>query len=76
MNRSDHGCAQATPPCTPGVPKKQLIIQMAVGDSQVPNLATMAMARTESLPLVGPSVLPVYGLTPVTEPRSIFRPKV
>lgn len=46
----------------PGTPAKQILVQMAVGDSQVPNLATMAMTRTEGIPLVGQSTIPLYGI--------------
>lgn len=48
----------------PGVPKKQLDVQMAVGDAQVPNIATEMLARTMGVPLLGPSVASVYGMTP------------
>jgi hypothetical protein len=45
-----------------GVPKKQILVQMAVGDSQVPNIATEAMTRTEGIPLVGQATIPLYGI--------------
>jgi hypothetical protein len=41
----------------PGVPKKQILIQMSRNDSQVPNLATYEISRTEGLPLLAPSVV-------------------
>jgi hypothetical protein len=52
----------------PGVPRKQLDVQMAVGDAQVPNLATEMLARTMGVPLLGPSVAGVYGMTPRSGP--------
>ena len=39
----------------PGTPKKQLLVHLAVADSQVPNLSTDLIARTEGIPLLGPS---------------------
>ncbi len=45
-----------------GTPMKQILVQMAVGDSQVPNLATMAMARTEGIPFIGATTLSLYGI--------------
>ena len=53
-----------------GVPKKQIIVQMSVGDSQVPNLATQAMVRTEGIPLVGTSTIPLYGIDTVAGPTA------
>jgi hypothetical protein len=53
----------------PGVPKKQIAFQMTVGDSQVTNVASEAMARTEQIPLLGPSVLSVAGMTSVKAPQ-------
>ena len=53
-----------------GVPKKQLSMQMSVGDSLVSNQVTEAMARTMAIPLQGPSVLQVYGMTPVMGAQS------
>jgi hypothetical protein len=52
----------------PGVPEKQLLLQMAVGDAQVPNLATEMLARTMGVPLLGPSVAPVYAMSDASGP--------
>jgi hypothetical protein len=50
----------------PGVPQKQMILQMAVNDSQVSNLTTEELARTMNIPLIGPPAMDIYGMTPVT----------
>jgi hypothetical protein len=50
----------------PGTPPKQILLQMAVGDSQVPNIATLTAARTSGLPILGPTVTPVEGLYDLT----------
>jgi hypothetical protein len=53
----------------PGVPKKQILLQMSRGDTQVPNLATYAMARTEGIPLLAPSAVgDVFGLPQTSGP--------
>ncbi len=46
---------------------KPMILQEAIGDSQVPNLATRVLARTYQVPLLTPSVEPVPQL-PTTGP--------
>ena len=51
-----------------GVPMKQILVQMAVGDSQVPNLATMEMTRTEGIPLIGSTTLTTYGIDTAAGP--------
>ncbi len=50
----------------PGTPAKQILRQMAVGDAQVPNLATELIARVEGIPLLAQSDVDVWGL-PQTE---------
>jgi hypothetical protein len=52
----------------PGVPPKRILQHMGIGDTQVPNLASEQHARAMGLPLLGPSVKPVYGLTEMTAP--------
>lgn len=52
----------------PGTPKKQIILQMSVNDSQVPNLSSYYLARTMGIPLMGPSVIDVYGMPPQNAP--------
>jgi hypothetical protein len=52
----------------PGSPAKQLLHIMGKGDSAVPNLASELQARTIGLPLLGPAVAPVYGLTETPGP--------
>jgi pimeloyl-ACP methyl ester carboxylesterase len=51
----------------PGTSKKHLLLQIAVGDSQVANLAAEIQARTLGLGLLAPSAKPVWGLEPVSE---------
>ncbi len=53
----------------PGSPKKQILIHLAVGDSQVPNLSTDLIARTEGIPLLGPSARPAWGLAETMAPQ-------
>jgi hypothetical protein len=53
---------QGIHPPLPGTPAKQLLMQIAVGDSQVTNLAAEIQARTLGLPLLSPSPKPVWGL--------------
>mgnify|MGYP001209360788 CR=1 FL=1 len=47
----------------PGAGKKRLLSQIAVGDSQVANLAAEIQARTMQIPLLTPSAKPVWGLS-------------
>jgi hypothetical protein len=54
----------------PGVPAKHLLLQMAVGDAQVPNVATEMLARTIGAPLLGPWSASVFAMTPATGPQS------
>ena len=52
-----------------GVPPKQLLMHMAIGDEQVPNLATEWQARTMGVPVLAPaSVYTPYGMTEATGP--------
>jgi hypothetical protein len=51
-----------------GTPAKQVIIQIALGDDQVPNLASEWEARSAGLPVLAPSVQVGWGLTPMTTP--------
>jgi hypothetical protein len=51
-----------------GVPPKQLLLQMALGDDQVPNLGTEWEARTMGIPVLGPTVETPYGLTVAASP--------
>jgi hypothetical protein len=53
----------------PGVPKKQILVQMSRNDSQVPNLATYEISRTEGLQLLAPSVVgDLFGLPQTNGP--------
>src|SRR5579859_8086810 len=54
----------------PGVPNKQILSQMGLGDAQVPNIATEMIARTAGLPLLTPAVVTPFGLTPTGGPAS------
>lgn len=51
-----------------GVTPRQLLLHMAIGDDQVPNLATEWQARTMGIPVLEPSPDLPYGLTGVTGP--------
>jgi len=52
-----------------GTPPKQLLLHMAIGDDQVPNLATEWQARTMGIPVLAPaSVYTPYGMTAATGP--------
>jgi hypothetical protein len=52
-----------------GVPPKQILMHMAIGDDQVPNLATEWQARTMGVPVLSPSSVYVpFGMTAATGP--------
>lgn len=51
----------------PNTPVKQVLHQVAVNDSQVPNLSSEQAARTMGIPLLTPSSKPVWGLETVTD---------
>jgi hypothetical protein len=55
--------AQGNNPEFPGIQPKNLLFQIATGDSQVPNLGSNIQARTLQIPLLVPSAEPVWGLT-------------
>ncbi|MBK7586633.1 MAG: hypothetical protein IPI67_41410 [Myxococcales bacterium] len=55
--------AQGVNPGLPGTPEKHMLMQIAVGDSQVANLAAEIQARTLELPLLSPSSKSVWGLS-------------
>jgi len=46
----------------PGNAQKQLLLIEAIGDSQVPNIATEAMARSYGMRMLGASIYPVFGV--------------
>lgn len=55
----------------PDAPKdRRVILQEAIGDSQVPNMATEILARAIGVKLMGPAFYPVSGLSPVASPAS------
>lgn len=54
----------------PGLPAKQLLIQMAVGDSQVTNLATEHQARTMAVNVLSPALHVPYGMSEAAGPLS------
>lgn len=58
--------AQGVHPPLPGTKEKRLLSQIAVGDSQVANLAAEIQARTLELPLLTPSAKDVWGLETTT----------
>jgi hypothetical protein len=45
-----------------GVPAKQLLVQIALGDEQVANLGSYWMARTMQIPILGPTPTAPWGL--------------
>ncbi len=47
---------------------KQVLYQEGLGDAQVPNLTTRAMARTMGLPLLNQPIESVFGIDPVSAP--------
>ncbi len=51
-----------------GVPPKQILLQIAIGDEQVPNVGSDWLARTMGLPLLGPSPTTPWGLTVTNSP--------
>jgi hypothetical protein len=53
-----------------GTIDKQLLLHMAVGDSQVSNLATQQQAREIGLPVLAPALYVPYGLEEQTGPLS------
>lgn len=57
--------SQGAHPPLPGTGEKQVLMQIAVGDSQVTNLAADVQARTMGLPLLSPSARDVWGLETV-----------
>ena len=60
----------------PGAPKKQIFMQIAIGDDEVPNIASEYMARTMGVPVLTPSPYVPEGLassaTPVPNGLVIF----
>ena len=46
-----------------GVPAKQLLVQIALGDEQVANLGSYWLARTMAIPVLGPTPTTPWGLT-------------
>jgi len=52
----------------PGVPKKQILLQMGIGDTQVSNVTSEMIARTVGLPLLHAAVTMPFGLTEKTGP--------
>lgn len=51
-----------------GVPPKQLLLQMALGDDQVANLATLWEARSMNIPIVAPTPATAWGLSTMDSP--------
>jgi hypothetical protein len=51
-----------------GSQPKQILLQIALGDEQVPNLASEWEARSAGFPVLGPSVSVGWGLTQTTGP--------
>lgn len=54
--------AQGQHPPLPGAGQKRILLQIAVGDSQVANLAAEIQARTMGIPSLAPTAKPVWGL--------------
>jgi len=53
----------------PGVPPKQLLLYVAMGDSPVANVASATLARAPRVPVTGPSTREPYG--PVVQPSAM-----
>jgi hypothetical protein len=51
-----------------GVPRKQILSQMGLNDSQVSNLTTEMIARTAGLPLLAPAVVAPWSLPATSGP--------
>lgn len=51
-------------------PNRMIVLQEAIGDSQVPNMTTEVLARGMGVKLMTPSVTPVFGLEEVTSPAN------
>ncbi len=54
----------------PGASPKQVLLEIGVADTEVSNIASHYGARTMGLPLLAPSVVEPYGLTPTEGPLS------
>jgi len=55
----------------PGCPaERRVLMEMAMGDSEVPNLATHLHARALGLGLLQPAPLEIFGLPPETSPAA------
>lgn len=52
----------------PGNAPKQLLLIEAIGDSQVPNIATEAMARSYGMLMLGAAIYPVFGVPTLAGP--------
>lgn len=52
----------------PNTPTHQVLMVGAIGDHEVPNVATHELARTMGLRLLQPAVRPVFGLEPAASP--------
>jgi len=51
-----------------GVPAKQLLMQIALSDEQVPNIGSYWQARTMGIPVLGPTPFTPWGMTVQTTP--------
>jgi hypothetical protein len=51
-----------------GVPPKQILMQNALGDQEVPNIGSYWMARTMGIPILGPTPATPWGLTVMNSP--------
>jgi hypothetical protein len=54
----------------PGTPAKQVFMQMAIADDEVPNIASEYQARTMNIPVLTPSPYVPEGVTPSATPVS------
>ena len=50
---------------TDDLKNRDFLLQISIGDEQVPNLTSYSLARSAQLPLLEPSVEPVWGLHPM-----------
>ncbi len=63
------GIAHVVSEGTPlGSPAKQVLVHMALGDDEVPNISTLWQARTMGIPVLAPSVAEPWGLEQTAGP--------
>jgi hypothetical protein len=59
-----------TAPLPDAPPGRTVLLQVAIGDSQVPNMCSEMLARAIGMKQMTPSIYPIPGLDPVTSPTT------